>query len=153
MFPLQRFYESGCCAEPSDAERTHMSRFHTRSAAAMTTPARPSRRWVQIPHETIPWSFLLVHMPKTPNHRLSVFRVTCRQQGRISMSRFLLERTSSPRVCLSCSGRRSWSVSELERASTSPFTSEAPVDQILIVKLNDRFTRHVSYWVCILFWY
>ncbi|XP_029010815.1 A-kinase-interacting protein 1 [Betta splendens] len=39
----KRFYESGCCAEPNDAERTHVSRFHRQAAAVRTTPAEPSR--------------------------------------------------------------------------------------------------------------
>ncbi|XP_041795341.1 A-kinase-interacting protein 1 [Chelmon rostratus] len=34
----KKFYESGCCTEPTDTERSHVSRFHTRSAAEMTTP-------------------------------------------------------------------------------------------------------------------
>uniref|UniRef100_A0A3Q0QUQ9 Uncharacterized protein n=1 Tax=Amphilophus citrinellus TaxID=61819 RepID=A0A3Q0QUQ9_AMPCI len=33
---LQSFYESGCCTEPSNTEKNHMSRFHTRPAGAKT---------------------------------------------------------------------------------------------------------------------
>ncbi|XP_026220579.1 A-kinase-interacting protein 1 [Anabas testudineus] len=40
----RRFYDSGCCSEPTDTERTHVSRFHTRPAARKTTPAQPHRK-------------------------------------------------------------------------------------------------------------
>ncbi|XP_068595828.1 A-kinase-interacting protein 1 isoform X2 [Brachionichthys hirsutus] len=35
----KRFYESGCGTEPTETERNHVSRFHTRPAARSTTPA------------------------------------------------------------------------------------------------------------------
>ncbi|XP_026168317.1 A-kinase-interacting protein 1 isoform X1 [Mastacembelus armatus] len=40
----KRFYESGCCTEPSGNERAHVSRFHARTAAQKTTSARPTRK-------------------------------------------------------------------------------------------------------------
>lgn len=46
---LQRFYESGCCTEPTDTERNHVSRFHTRPAAGATTPALSTRKHVRAP--------------------------------------------------------------------------------------------------------
>ncbi|KAM4553864.1 A-kinase-interacting protein 1 isoform 1-T1 [Fundulus diaphanus] len=39
-YHCKRFYESGCCTEPSEAEKTHMSRFHTRPGAGRTTYGR-----------------------------------------------------------------------------------------------------------------
>ncbi|KAM3870101.1 A-kinase-interacting protein 1 [Diretmus argenteus] len=36
----QKFYESGSCSEPSDTERTHVSRFHTHPATGTTPPNR-----------------------------------------------------------------------------------------------------------------
>lgn len=47
MFVLQRFYDSGCCSEPTGTERTHVSRFHTRAGAGKTTPALPARKRVR----------------------------------------------------------------------------------------------------------
>ncbi|XP_030588198.1 A-kinase-interacting protein 1 [Archocentrus centrarchus] len=38
------FYESGCCTEPSNTEKNHMSRFHTRPAGAKTASAPPTRK-------------------------------------------------------------------------------------------------------------
>ncbi|KAM7415124.1 hypothetical protein PAMA_019785 [Pampus argenteus] len=43
-YQCKRFYESGCCTEPSDIERYHVSRFHTRPVAGTTTSALPSRK-------------------------------------------------------------------------------------------------------------
>ncbi|XP_028287045.1 A-kinase-interacting protein 1 [Parambassis ranga] len=43
-YHCKRFYESGCCTEPSDIERTHTSRFHSRPAPRRTTSARPARK-------------------------------------------------------------------------------------------------------------
>ncbi|KAF1386466.1 hypothetical protein PFLUV_G00095150 [Perca fluviatilis] len=40
----KRFYESGCCTEPTDTERSHVSRFHSRPAVGMTTPAHSARK-------------------------------------------------------------------------------------------------------------
>lgn len=40
----KRFYESGCCTEPSDTEKNHMSRFHTRLEAGRIKPALPTRK-------------------------------------------------------------------------------------------------------------
>uniref|UniRef100_A0A3P9K2M2 A kinase (PRKA) interacting protein 1 n=1 Tax=Oryzias latipes TaxID=8090 RepID=A0A3P9K2M2_ORYLA len=40
----RRFYESGCCSKPSDAERTHMSRFHTFPIRTRSTAPRPARK-------------------------------------------------------------------------------------------------------------
>uniref|UniRef100_A0A3Q4HRM1 A-kinase-interacting protein 1-like n=1 Tax=Neolamprologus brichardi TaxID=32507 RepID=A0A3Q4HRM1_NEOBR len=41
---LQRFYKSGCCTQPSDIEKNHMSRFHTQPASAKTSAALPTRK-------------------------------------------------------------------------------------------------------------
>lgn len=38
-FVLQRFYNSGCCTEPSDADRRHLSRFHQSTGSRVVTPA------------------------------------------------------------------------------------------------------------------
>ncbi|XP_071761051.1 A-kinase-interacting protein 1 [Centroberyx gerrardi] len=43
-YQCKKFYESGRCSEPSDPERTHVSRFHTQPAAGTTTPALPTRK-------------------------------------------------------------------------------------------------------------
>ncbi|XP_070764145.1 A-kinase-interacting protein 1 [Enoplosus armatus] len=43
-YQCKRFYESGCCTEPTDAERKHVSRFHKRSAVGTTTPALSTRK-------------------------------------------------------------------------------------------------------------
>lgn len=40
----KRFYEAGCCTEPTDTETTHVSRFHRQSAAGMTIPALSARK-------------------------------------------------------------------------------------------------------------
>lgn len=40
---LQRFYNSGCCTEPSDAEKRHQSRFH-KSPGSRNIPSAPDRR-------------------------------------------------------------------------------------------------------------
>ncbi|XP_032378593.1 A-kinase-interacting protein 1 isoform X1 [Etheostoma spectabile] len=40
----KRFYQSGCCPEPTDTERNHVSRFHSRPAVGMTTPAHSARQ-------------------------------------------------------------------------------------------------------------
>lgn len=54
MFPvLQRFYESGCCTEPTDTERSHVSRFHTRPAAGMTSPALSTRKHATAPDNKV----------------------------------------------------------------------------------------------------
>ncbi|XP_036961970.1 A-kinase-interacting protein 1 [Acanthopagrus latus] len=45
----KRFYESGCCATPTDTERNHVSRFHTRAAAGMTMPALSARKHARAP--------------------------------------------------------------------------------------------------------
>ncbi|XP_015239981.1 PREDICTED: A-kinase-interacting protein 1 isoform X2 [Cyprinodon variegatus] len=42
-FHCKRFYESGSCTEPSDAEKNHISRFHTRPGAGPTS-ALPRRK-------------------------------------------------------------------------------------------------------------
>ncbi|XP_034735221.1 A-kinase-interacting protein 1 isoform X1 [Etheostoma cragini] len=39
----KRFYQSGCCTEPTDTERKHVSRFHSRPAVGMTTRAHSAR--------------------------------------------------------------------------------------------------------------
>ncbi|KAL4005395.1 A-kinase-interacting protein 1 [Oreochromis niloticus] len=46
----KRFYESGCCTEPSDIEKKHMSRFHTQPASAKTTAALPTRKCNKYQH-------------------------------------------------------------------------------------------------------
>ncbi|XP_008292659.1 A-kinase-interacting protein 1 isoform X2 [Stegastes partitus] len=43
-YHCKRFYESGCCSEPSDTEKKHMSRFHTRPGAGRIPPALPTRK-------------------------------------------------------------------------------------------------------------
>ncbi|XP_071347503.1 A-kinase-interacting protein 1 isoform X1 [Trachinotus anak] len=43
-YHCKRFYESGCCTEPTVTERNHVSRFHTRPAAGKKTPAMPTRK-------------------------------------------------------------------------------------------------------------
>ncbi|XP_054476666.1 A-kinase-interacting protein 1 [Anoplopoma fimbria] len=40
----KRFYESGRCTEPTDTERTHVCRFHSRPAIGMTTPPQTARK-------------------------------------------------------------------------------------------------------------
>ncbi|XP_073328306.1 A-kinase-interacting protein 1 [Pagrus major] len=45
----KRFYESGCCTAPTDTERSHVSRFHTRAAAGTTTPALSARKHARAP--------------------------------------------------------------------------------------------------------
>uniref|UniRef100_H3C9U2 A kinase (PRKA) interacting protein 1 n=1 Tax=Tetraodon nigroviridis TaxID=99883 RepID=H3C9U2_TETNG len=35
----ERFYNSGCCSEPSDGERRHLSRFHSSPGSGNVTPA------------------------------------------------------------------------------------------------------------------
>ncbi|XP_039988587.1 A-kinase-interacting protein 1 isoform X1 [Xiphias gladius] len=50
-YQCKRFYESGRCAEPTDSERNHVSRFHTRRAAGKTTPALPTRKRVRMSAE------------------------------------------------------------------------------------------------------
>ncbi|XP_029379327.1 A-kinase-interacting protein 1 [Echeneis naucrates] len=42
-YHCKRFYESGCCTEPTDIERNHVSRFHTQPAARKTRTALPTR--------------------------------------------------------------------------------------------------------------
>ncbi|XP_070687306.1 A-kinase-interacting protein 1 [Pempheris klunzingeri] len=46
----KRFYESGRCTEPTDTERNHVSRFHTRPASWMPTPALPTRKHARAPY-------------------------------------------------------------------------------------------------------
>ncbi|XP_070828619.1 A-kinase-interacting protein 1 isoform X1 [Chaetodon trifascialis] len=45
----KRFYQSGCCVEPTDTERSHVSRFHTRSPAETTTPVLSTRKHAKVP--------------------------------------------------------------------------------------------------------
>ncbi|KAM9375768.1 A-kinase-interacting protein 1 isoform 1-T2 [Pholidichthys leucotaenia] len=40
----KRFYESGCCTEPSPREKNHVSRFHTWQGAAKKTSAQSTRK-------------------------------------------------------------------------------------------------------------
>ncbi|XP_035499640.1 A-kinase-interacting protein 1 isoform X1 [Scophthalmus maximus] len=40
----KRVYESGCCPEPTDKEREHVCRFHTRPAAGKKAPSLPARK-------------------------------------------------------------------------------------------------------------
>ncbi|XP_040894556.1 A-kinase-interacting protein 1 [Toxotes jaculatrix] len=47
-YQCKRFYESGCCTEPTDNERYHVTRFHTRPAAGKTTPAPPTGKHVRV---------------------------------------------------------------------------------------------------------
>ncbi|KAM6926200.1 A-kinase-interacting protein 1 [Lycodopsis pacificus] len=46
----KRFYESGCCSEPTDTERSHVSRFHSRPAVRTTAPAPSARKHATVPH-------------------------------------------------------------------------------------------------------
>ncbi|KAM9854612.1 A-kinase-interacting protein 1 isoform 2-T2 [Aulostomus maculatus] len=48
-YQCRRFYESGCCSEPSDPERKHVSRFHKRPAAGRTTSAQPPKKHGRAP--------------------------------------------------------------------------------------------------------
>ncbi|GAA6215313.1 A-kinase-interacting protein 1 isoform X2 [Lates japonicus] len=43
-YQCKRYYESGCCTEPTEMERKHVSRFHTRPAAGKTIPAPSTRK-------------------------------------------------------------------------------------------------------------
>lgn len=45
----KRFYESGSGTEPSDTERSHVCRFHSRPAAGIKTPARSARKHERAP--------------------------------------------------------------------------------------------------------
>ncbi|XP_031721133.1 A-kinase-interacting protein 1 isoform X2 [Anarrhichthys ocellatus] len=45
----KRFYESGCCSEPTDTERSHVSRFHSRPAVGTTAPAPSARKHATVP--------------------------------------------------------------------------------------------------------
>ncbi|XP_029952517.1 A-kinase-interacting protein 1 [Salarias fasciatus] len=42
-YQCKRFYDSGCCSEPSDFEKSHMFRFHTRLGAETAHPALPPK--------------------------------------------------------------------------------------------------------------
>ncbi|KAM6937906.1 A-kinase-interacting protein 1 [Xenentodon cancila] len=42
-YHCERFYESGSCPEPSDAEKRHMSRFHTCPGAERASSTLPTR--------------------------------------------------------------------------------------------------------------
>ncbi|KAI3371022.1 hypothetical protein L3Q82_023671 [Scortum barcoo] len=48
-YQCKRFYESGCCTEPTHTERNHVSRFHTRPAAGTTTSALSATIHVRAP--------------------------------------------------------------------------------------------------------
>lgn len=48
----QRFYESDCCAEPTDAERKHVSRFHPQPRAAATHQAHVKKDKSSLPEES-----------------------------------------------------------------------------------------------------
>ncbi|KAM4573720.1 A-kinase-interacting protein 1 isoform 1-T2 [Odontesthes bonariensis] len=41
------FYESGCCTEPSDTERTHVSRFHSCPGAERTRSSLTTRKYIK----------------------------------------------------------------------------------------------------------
>ncbi|XP_034390254.1 A-kinase-interacting protein 1 isoform X2 [Cyclopterus lumpus] len=56
----KRFYESGCGPEPTDTERSHVSRFHSLPAVAMKTPAQSARKHATVSHYRISWSQRLV---------------------------------------------------------------------------------------------
>lgn len=58
------FYESGCCTEPSDAERTHVSRFHARPGTGRTTSALPQRKH-QVPVSAAGEDFYIEVSPGT----------------------------------------------------------------------------------------
>ncbi|KAM3608706.1 uncharacterized protein V6R79_003418 [Siganus canaliculatus] len=47
----KRFYDSGCCTDPTDTERIHMSRFHTRPASAATSSSLTTRRHARAPYK------------------------------------------------------------------------------------------------------
>ncbi|CAJ1056155.1 A-kinase-interacting protein 1 [Xyrichtys novacula] len=55
-YQCKRFYGSGCCTEPTDTERIHVSRFHTRQAGRSTTPAPSTRKHGKTPHSKAPVS-------------------------------------------------------------------------------------------------
>ncbi|XP_028306610.1 A-kinase-interacting protein 1 [Gouania willdenowi] len=40
----QRFYKSGCCSEPSEAEKKHVSRFHSQPGAGNMTSAPATKK-------------------------------------------------------------------------------------------------------------
>ncbi|XP_051237796.1 A-kinase-interacting protein 1 [Dicentrarchus labrax] len=49
-YQCKKFYESGRCTEPTDTERSHVSRFHTRPAAGMTSSAQSTRKRARAPY-------------------------------------------------------------------------------------------------------
>lgn len=130
IFPvLQRFYGSGCCTEPTDIERKHMSRFHTRAAARRTMAAASTRKHAAVPDNKVTiiccfhfqrcWVLLgdkrlLKTLMSAPLSAVS------RHQTKSSSSRFLRGRTLSLPACRSPSSRLRWSGSKLARVSTSP---------------------------------
>ncbi|XP_034542228.1 A-kinase-interacting protein 1 [Notolabrus celidotus] len=57
-YQCKRFYGSACCTEPTENERNHVSRFHTRAGAGSTTPAPLGRKHVKTTHGKAPVSAL-----------------------------------------------------------------------------------------------
>ncbi|XP_019934306.2 A-kinase-interacting protein 1 [Paralichthys olivaceus] len=73
-YQCKRFYASGCCTDPTDKERNHVSRFHSRSAAGRTTAALPTRKHGRVSGtdedfhiEVSPGTYAVTaHMPESP---------------------------------------------------------------------------------------
>lgn len=55
-YQCKRFYGSGCCTEPTDTERDHVCRFHSRAAARPTTPSPSARKHAKTTHGKTPVS-------------------------------------------------------------------------------------------------
>ncbi|XP_060892015.1 A-kinase-interacting protein 1 [Labrus mixtus] len=53
-YQCKKFYGSGCCTEPTETERSHVCRFHTRQAAGSTKPALSTRKHQKAPHSKAP---------------------------------------------------------------------------------------------------
>ncbi|XP_042352491.1 A-kinase-interacting protein 1 [Plectropomus leopardus] len=52
----KRYYESGRCTEPTDTERSHVSRFHSRPTVGMRTSAQSAKKHARTPHKKDPVS-------------------------------------------------------------------------------------------------
>ncbi|XP_041852876.1 A-kinase-interacting protein 1 [Melanotaenia boesemani] len=46
-YHCKKFYESGCCTDPTESERNHMSRFHTQPGVVRPTSALPTSKHIQ----------------------------------------------------------------------------------------------------------
>uniref|UniRef100_G3NTF1 A kinase (PRKA) interacting protein 1 n=1 Tax=Gasterosteus aculeatus aculeatus TaxID=481459 RepID=G3NTF1_GASAC len=76
----KRFYESGCGCEPSDAERSHVSRFHSRPSVVTTSARKHAKvprykarsiRSFQYPMFWKRWS--LKHSARAPQTNVLIF--------------------------------------------------------------------------------